>query len=300
MSRSDADLANRGITPQPLLEGRTTALYHVEPERLRIVGRDTTDGPEHDLWDDHATLPPYEEYVLSMMMLGVLEPVLCTVIDGVAFVVDGRRRIVAAREANKRLAAKGEPPITVPVVAKDGRRVGNSTFALVLVALNEIRRDDPPNIKMRKAARLVERGANRKMIAMAFGVTEQTIRDWLTIAASKTLLGAVESGQVSVSSATRLSTLPVDKHEAALQMLTAESPTQERADAVKRAIKRKASVPRARPAIGLVRAVLAHDLPPDFLRGVKWMLGELDDSEVPGLKDVKPPIYRRGARAKET
>jgi ParB family chromosome partitioning protein len=274
----------------PLLTARSTPLYHIEPERLRIIGRDTQDGPEHDLWDDHAILPPYEEYVQSAMALGILEPVICTVHDGVAFVVDGRRRVVAAREANKRLRKQHQPAITVPVVAKDGKRVGNETFSIVLVALNEIRLDDPIDVKMKKAKRLVERGANVKMVAMAFGKTVATVKNWLdALSADPSVVQAMNDGSVSATSAAILSKLPQAKQPQAVAAITAEGekPT---IDRTKRAVHALANgrIVGRRQTIERIRTVLdaTESLPVDFLRGVRWCIGELDVAEVQGLATV--------------
>jgi len=292
----------------PLLKGHATTLYHIEPERLRVVGRDTPDGPEHGLWDDHALLPPYEEYVQSAMAFGILEPVITTVVDGIAYVVDGRRRVVAAREANVRLAALKEPQITVPVVAKDGARVSFDTYATVLVMLNEIRRDDSAVVKMRKAARLTARGVPIKLIEIAFGVSRVTISDWACVAAAcPEVQKALDAEEVGLQVATRVARLPLAQQPAALLQLLALAPAARTvvvATSIVRSIQYQRKR-RMRPAIPVIRMVLAYEdkLPADFLRGLRFMLGEMPPEEMPGLPEIlarpMPPHQRKRGSADE-
>jgi ParB family chromosome partitioning protein len=90
------------------IAGRRLNAFAVDPDNLIIIGLDTDDGPEHPLYDERVKLPLDESTVLNIMAIGVKEPVLVRKTDGNPEVVDGRRRTMHAREANRRLRELGE------------------------------------------------------------------------------------------------------------------------------------------------------------------------------------------------
>jgi len=279
-----------------LLDGKRESLFRVDPETLTIIGLDTTDGPEHQLWDERIKLALDEAMVLNIMALGVREPIV-VVVQGkgdsrVAAVVDGRRRVRHAREANRRLIAKGEPPLQVPVIAEKGMSEQEQT--LLSASLNEIRLDDPVMTKAAKAARMKARGSSFAEIALAFGVTYQTITLWVNInSLTDTVKRAISDGVITPTAAGQLAGLGPEEQKAALAELLAESassgekPTVDKAKDKVRAKKnggmtQVSPVPQRRVLRRIVENG-AEVLSEDFLAGVRFAIGDLNPKSVKGL-----------------
>lgn len=154
-------------------------LFVIPPEDIKIVGLDTNDGPEHELWDERIHLPVKETLVLSILADGVLEPVTVRKDGERLEAVNGRQRIRAAREANKRLVARGEPPIAI---AAQYKKVSALGAASAMVTTNEHRTDDDVLTRAAKAARLYDRGMSPDEIGLRFAKTGATVRIWLRVA----------------------------------------------------------------------------------------------------------------------
>ncbi len=196
--------------------------FRFEPENLVIIGLDTKDGPEHELWDERINLPIDESMVLSIMALGVQETI--TVRKGfkdAAEVVNGRGRTLAGREANKRLKKLGEPLITIPALVERG---DEGHMIHVLVATNEIRRPDDLLVKVAKLQRMLARNPDRAAAAIAFGVTKTTIGNWLKVGDLPVVVKkAVAEGVMAASAAAKLHGLPKAEQLAELERVHAAS-----------------------------------------------------------------------------
>jgi ParB family chromosome partitioning protein len=286
-----------------LLDGKRESLFRVDPATLTIIGLDTDDGPNdvppHQLWDERVKLPLDEAMVLNIMALGVREPVVVVVQgkgdDRVAAVVDGRQRVRHAREANKRLVKRGEPPLLIPVIAEKG--MSDQEQTLLAASLNEIRQSDPVMTKAAKAARMKARGSSFSEIALAFGVTEQTVGLWVNInSLTDTVKKAVSDGRIKPTAAGALASLKPEEQKTALAELlaeaaaTGEKPT---VDKAKDKVKGKkaggmtlvVSVPQRR----VLRRVVengAEVLSKDFLAGVRFAIGDLNPKSIKGLTDL--------------
>lgn len=155
-------------------QGRLSALYF-DPAVLHMV-----DDPNHPLYDERIYLPLDEAMVLNIMDQGVIEPIEIwkDPETGKVCVVNGRQRVRHTIEANKRLAAKGEPELKIPAIPRKGSAV---RMAQAMVSANEIRRPDTPSAKAVKMAALMERGHDSKDLALLFGCSEQTVRDTLKL-----------------------------------------------------------------------------------------------------------------------
>jgi ParB family chromosome partitioning protein len=277
-----------------LLEGKRESMFRVDPDDLTIIGLDTEDGPEHPLWDERIKLALDEAMVLNIMDLGIREPVV-VVVQGngdnrIAAVVDGRQRVRHAREANKRLAKRGEPKVDVPVIAEKG--MSEKEQSQLSASLNEIRQDDPVMTKAAKAARMKARGSTFKEIALAFGVTEQTIGLWINInSLTDVVKKAIANGQLTPTAAGQLASLKPEEQKAALDELLTEAaaagekPTVGRAKDKVRG-KRNGTTTVAAPKRRVLRRVIengAKILSEDFLAGVRFAIGELNPKSVKGL-----------------
>lgn len=201
------------------LDGKRLNAFGMDPDKLTIVGIDTDDGADHPLWDERNQLPIREEMVLNIMALGVKQSVTVRKDGERALVVDGRQRVRHAREANKRLAAQGEPTVLVPARVERG---SDDLMDQVAVSLNEQRQQDPLMAKARRAKRMLDRnGEDVAAVAVAFGVSQQTIRNWQRLLdTSPKVQKAVEAGQLSPTAATKLSGLSREAQEAELDALT--------------------------------------------------------------------------------
>lgn len=131
--------------------GKCAALFF-DPDDLVII----TD-PNHALFDRRALLPFDEPMVLNLMAEGVHQSITITkdVERGQTIVVDGRRRVINAREANRRLREAGCEPLRVPAIP---RRDGMATLTSAMVSTNEIRRADSPINRAEKMARMRSQG----------------------------------------------------------------------------------------------------------------------------------------------
>jgi ParB-like chromosome segregation protein Spo0J len=200
------------------LEGTRLNAFGVEPEKLIIVGLDTDDGPEHPFYDQRVKLPVKEGLVASMVAIGWFGSILVQKqSDGRVFVTDGRQRVRAAREANKRLSDAGKELIQITCIP---RRGGDAD--VIAVAANELRQDDPPLVKAEKAAALLNRGRSEEQICLAFDLSPSGLRALLSLGeAHPSVRKAVDSGQINTTAAYELSKLPLEKQDEALKELIA-------------------------------------------------------------------------------
>lgn len=279
-----------------LLDGKRETLYRVDPETLTIIGVDTKDGPEHQLWDERIKLPLEESMVKNIMALGVREPVI-VVVEGKgderrAVVVDGRRRVMHCREANKRLAKQGEPLLQIPLVAEKG--MSESDQMMLAASLNDIRTDDPVIVKAAKAARMKVRGASYEDIALAFGVEPQTVAMWVNInGLSDQVKKAVTEGRIKPTAAAQLVGLTPEKQKETLGELLADAaagvkPTVNRAKNRAKAKKNGGAHPPPGevPQRRVLRRVVENGekvLSEDFIRGIRFAIGDLSPNSVKGL-----------------
>ena len=199
----------------------TTKVAYIEPSKLHIVGIDDEQNGEGEdvdaLFDERIALELDENFVKNIMVYGINTPVLCRSEAGRNVVVDGRQRVRAAREANKRFNEAGEIPLKVPVVLVNG---SDKRVQGIMISANEQRRDDTVLTKARKAARMIAMTGNKEEVAIAFGKTTVTINSWLRlINAVTTIHEAIEAGLISATAGVELSALPRDEQVAALTEL---------------------------------------------------------------------------------
>lgn len=197
-------------------EAKRGTLFNFDPDNLVVIGVDTKDGPEHELWDERINLPLDETMILSMMNVGVLEVVIVRKsVDGIPEVVNGRRRVLHARKANKRLQKVGEPLITVPAKVERG---DEDHMFHVMVATNEIRVDDDVLVKATKCARMLARNPDVAQAALAFGVSKTTISNWRKLVElPPQVKKAVSAGVLSTSAASKLHGMPKEEQLAELE-----------------------------------------------------------------------------------
>jgi ParB family chromosome partitioning protein len=282
---------------------KITALA-IDPNHLVLVGADTEDTEAHPLFDGRVLAPLDENFVRNVMMHGVLEPIIVRENGDALEVVAGRQRVRAAREANIRLAEEGREPILVPVLAP---RAGTDVeHYAVAISENEIRADDSPTQKAAKANRLIEMlgGESPASIAQAaiiFGVTQQTIRNWLALSGlAEPVQSLVHTGQLTATAAMQLAQLAPHEQIAAAEQLVSgdERPTTERARNVRQNARRNPEEREEpisnRPGIRTLKKVVkaaqadrdAHlegGLSDDAYNMLRFVLGEISPTRIRGL-----------------
>lgn len=274
------------------LEGRRGNVFWLDPFGVVIVGIDTEDGPDHPLYDVTDRHQIDEGMVLSILDIGVKETILVRKVaddnepKGYRVeIVDGRRRVLHAREAHERAKKSGDPStVLVPAMLDRGN---DRTLEKVSVALNSIRRDDLVMAKAEKAARMLRRnGGDYTDVAIAMGVTEKTIRTYekLDGGAGAKLRKAINEGSISASAAVRLCDLPSSKQDEELKNLLEKSGGKR--VTIRKAEKAKNGKPSA-PSKKVLKKLVqrAHEdtamnVSPDFITGVRFALGEIEPAEV--------------------
>lgn len=283
-----------------LLPGTRGTYFNMSPVDLVVIGVDTDHkAGEHDLWDERILLPLDENMVLNIMALGVREPVIVEVQKGDderrAYVVDGRRRTLHAREANRRLRERGEPEIRVPVLAE--KNTDDKVLNMISASLNEIRLQDDIKTRAAKASRMKARGLTIDEIALAFGVTKTSVNFLLDFnGLHDSVKAAVDSGSITATAAVQLAKLPKDEQGEMLAKLTREAAERgEKKVKVKDATagvasKKSGSVDaRTAPGKRVLKRIVEKgngSLSDDFIRGVRFALGELDPKSISGLVAV--------------
>jgi len=182
----------------------------IDPDDL--VLEDDKDGP---LFDPRARLAPDEPLVQLMMNDDVgteLSAILITKEEGRAKVVAGRRRVVAAREANRRLRAEKREPRLLLCLPKTSDSKG---LLALMVAENEHRLSDTPLNRARKLQRYLDEGGTMEEAAEVFGTSERTLKSLQALlSCSVKVRTMVEKGNVPLSQARKLAKLqPAEQDE---------------------------------------------------------------------------------------
>jgi ParB family transcriptional regulator, chromosome partitioning protein len=253
------------------IDAPRTNAFLVHPDDLDIIAI-----KEHPLYDERAEWPVDEGMVKDIMVNGVIEPVVITKDGEGLVVVDGRQRVKSAREACKRLEAMGREPIRVTCIIRKGTE--NDLFG-VSISANEHRKNDGPLVKADKATRLFNMGKSFDEISIAFGVSPQTIKNWMALnQVAPAVRSAVERGEVTATAAGALASLPKAEQLAKLEeMKTAGGKvTVERA---KRAAKGDTGFAQKMRSRFEVAAKSREEFPGDteFFKGYRaallWVLG---------------------------
>ncbi|NBO55129.1 MAG: hypothetical protein EBU84_11175, partial [Actinobacteria bacterium] len=189
-------------------------IEYVDPYELTIIGLDTDDTKEHHLFQERVYLPVDENLVKNIKVYGIQMPVLVRKDGDKMIVVDGRQRTRAARQACDEAKEAGEHPIRVPVrtvVANDSRATG------IMISTNELRQDDTILDKALQASRLLSQYGDVEEVAIAFGRTAATIKNWLLLVeADPQVHTCIRAGKLSVTTAIEISRL---KREEQLKQL---------------------------------------------------------------------------------
>lgn len=273
-------------------DAKRSQLFWLDPDDIVVIGLDTDDGPEHELWDKRATLPVDDKLATNIAFLGkVLEPISVRKNGDTAEVIFGRQRVKAARKANETLRARGAEPVLVPCQldrAQPERILG------MMVSENEHRQGMSPLEKATLVARYMDHGHDERDAAKLLGdVSVQTVRSYLSLLdLDSSVQKMVEDGRLSATAAGKLASLDrKDQRVEAKKLLDSGKATAAAAGRAARAKKNGGDGGPVAPSKRQLRKLLAaHEaadfenaLPEGFVRGIKYCLGELSTSAVHNL-----------------
>lgn len=307
-----------------LLDGKRQEYFWMDPRELTIAGIDTDDGPEHrhydprivTYWDakkkksliDDATIANYRLVGVRDAVEVDVEVVKTKGEDGkeiikkIAWVVDGRRRTLGARVANEQIEKENgksgeEPLLRVKVMAE--RNMDEKLADLVKVSKNRFRQNDSVMMSAEQAQRLKARGHTKTEIAAAMGVDDQTVDMYLAVTGlDARVRKAIDDERISPSAAAKLAGLTKEEQNETLQKLLAEAAetgekrvTVRSARAAAKSKKRGKDHVAVPPRRVLRRAIVDNKeaveiLSEDFIRGVRFAIGDLKSSSVKGLTDL--------------
>jgi ParB family chromosome partitioning protein len=195
--------------------GQTFSYY---PEDLVLV----TD-EDHPLYDERVHKTPKESLIRGIMRQGVIVPVVIRKNgvrkNGKAImeVVDGRQRVKATIEANRRLKQARKEPILVPTVC---RRSDDGAAITCMVMTNEHRIQDDIVTRAEKLKRYLERGYSEKDAKLAFGMGSRELAKYRKVMdMGQELKDALQAKKITMDIAGRLSDLPRQEQSLALQQV---------------------------------------------------------------------------------
>ena len=179
-------------------------IFMIKPEQLTLIYDE-----KHPLYDERVNDDIPESMIQSVMVLGILEPIIARKNGPLVEVVDGKHRVKAALEANERMKTDSEvfqlmggKPVQVPTIIK---KESDARLFNILISANEIRQDDSPMNKSEKARRLQAFGYTVQDIAKAFGVSRQSVDNWLSLQdLDPKLQEGIENGEIPATAAKAL------------------------------------------------------------------------------------------------
>lgn len=206
-------------------EHRVGGFYSLLPEEIVIPGIDNKADNSYALYDVSTRHQIDESLVLSIMKDGVLKAITVRKDGAQAEVIDGRRRVLHAREANKRLIKMGGEPIRI--TASLHRPTSDKDAILLMLSNNAHGLAEDPLDRAEKMARAMKFGAVEAEVAISVGLTEHAVRDSLKLLdCSESVKNAVRSGKLAATGAIKLSALSrIEQDKALAELLSADKVT---------------------------------------------------------------------------
>ena len=231
------------------IEAPRSTYFNVDPDKLFVA----TD-PKHPLYHVRVTWPLKETTIKSIMAKGVMEPIFVRKNGKILEVTDGRRRVLHAREANKRLVAMGSAPLRVPVIIKNE---SDKEAYKTGVILNGHREEETVSTRAEHANRLRGYGYSDDEIADDLGVTKKSVLNWKRLKElSEAVRKAIDDGDISAFVAVEhLADLPRGEQEDAMKKLIATGPRKLHG----RGEKGGGGAPQKESAISRLRLLYRHE-----------------------------------------
>lgn len=265
-----------------------TTTYLAWPEELVIPGIDEPN-EESVLFDkERKDLELNPDLLDSIMRYGVKKNVNArrNASTGKFEIVDGRQRVLHAREANRLLTAKGEKPRKILCRVELGS--DDLMFELMITLNQHI--ESTPLMKARLAERFYMRSQSVGETCRVCRVSEHTFKEWMELLQmDKEVHDAIDEGKISCNQALKFVKLPHDKQRETLKSLVEMGAKKARPKSEKS--EDKAKMPSKATLLGVVNQAEEAELDPNFLLGLQFALGIKRASElrdvVPGFKNVK-------------
>lgn len=264
------------------IEGARKDCWNLNPDDVVVVTKEmmSEDPDLAAFYDPRADLPPQEDLVQSIMLFGVRQTILIKKEADRVYVVDGRQRVIACREANARLRKVGQPEKRVPAILQIGSE-GDVVESMILT--NEHRLADSVMAKAEKAARFISAGRSISQTAVLFGVGEPTIKIWLKLLElAAPVRRAVDEGKIAASAAAKLHKMSKEEQKEALAeaLESTEKPTNSKTTALARSARAKTGKKtRGIRTKGEVEQALELASGKLAKRILRWVLGEDIDWE---------------------
>jgi ParB-like chromosome segregation protein Spo0J len=189
----------------------------VNPHELTIIGLDTDENEDHPLYDERIYIEVDEDLIKNIGFYGIQHPVLVQSEDDRLLVVDGRQRVRAARRLWDQAQASGSVGVKVPVRRVDAPE---NILSGIMISTNELRRDDDILAKAIKAHRMYRQVGNISEVAIAFGRSEQAIRNYLSVAeADSRLHEAIRAGKIAFTTSVEIARLTKSEQRIRLEAL---------------------------------------------------------------------------------
>jgi len=249
-----------------VIDAPRCSFFLKNPEELSLI-----EDPMDPLYDKkRLELPLSEPMIRNIMVNGVIQPIKVRKNGDKVEVVIGRQRVKNAREANIRLAKEGAPTIKIKCEVYRGET--DAKVYSVMVSENEHRTDDDLIEKASKVQKMLNLGASSEEICVAFGIGQQTIKNWLKLLdLSAPVKTAVKSGQVSASAALELAELPRDEQAKKLEELKDSGKvTGER---IRRAVQKNDGKVHRRVKSRKAIEAKMKESKGEYLAALKWVLG---------------------------
>ena len=273
--------------------------FFAPPEELFLVGID--DKKEHFLKDvDKIRHKLDEGMVRNIMYNGVIEAVIVVQEGDRGIVIAGRRRVLHAREANRRLVAEGLQPLKVEIKVKRG---SNSKLYGIFISENEHRQSDTLLGKAKKAEKMRDYSASEEEIAVTFGVSEQTIGNWKKLLElDERVLKLVELSHLSPSAALKLHGLAPDEQwkqaEAVVEAAAKSGKKPSGTDIDKQTKPFKPRAPSVKFVTKLIEAK-PEGVSSDFLKGLQLGRGMITAADA-GVEKVFEALKAKPGKIKPT
>jgi len=267
-------------------EGESKVLF-IDPDKIKIIEDD-----KHHLYDERVKLPVNEELVASIMLKGIVEPAIVSKDHetGQILCVDGRQRIRACREANKRL--KKDERKLVPCLVERGTA---RELVKSMVMANLGRADLTASQRARYAQRLLAIGVPESELHVVLHCSSAAAKNYLALLdCTSVVQKAVESGQLPATQAYKLSKLdgPEQKKLVGKLLKAASGVKGKHKRAAKmRAVRRRNGDIQLRPKLEVLTLREQLDSRDDqearnWLSCLDWMLGKSDSTpKVDGDED---------------
>lgn len=183
--------------------------FNADDDRLRVI----TD-KQHILYDRRVELPLEDSMVESIAEIGVLHPIEVRKVGDNYEVIDGRRRVLHAREAQRRYPDRKIAIPVRPVTRRDSEAARDATVS------NAQRRDSSPVTRGEEAIRLMESfGWGQDDVCRFFGAGWSSIQSWIKVArdSADSVKEALENDRITLTKAIQISRHKPELQDAALE-----------------------------------------------------------------------------------